>query len=217
MIRMAGFVHNEDKMEGKIMDGLFFLYINWMLWVVLFFLMPNSQMRMWISNCLLLLIITSSFEVQVSPISVTLANLLIIVVSLFIIAIHSRQHIRTACLALSVCIGYVGALMWEMVSPVWIFAPRLLIYSVLAFMLMLLISDSMWLRIAIWGLGSSVGEIVYSFLLIDFGFHEPVGDLAYLDIYSLVIFLIVITSIGGKFLNWLENTVTDLVKRKAGV
>lgn len=199
------------------MDGLYFLYINWMLWVVVYFFLSKVKKRLWISSSLLLLIITSSFDVQISEVTISLANLLIIVGSFIIIAIHSRQHIRTTCLALSVCIGYVGALMWEMVSPVWIFAPRFLIYSVLACMLMLLISQSMWLRIAIWGLGSSVGEIVYSLLLMDYGFQDPVGDPAYLDIFSLVILLIVITSIGGRVMNWVEYTITELVKRKAGI
>lgn len=178
--------------------------------------MPKSQKRTWISVGLLLFIITSSFEVKISFILINAANLLITIISIVIIAIHPKQ-IRTSCLALSICIGYVGALMWEMVSPVWIIAPRFLIYSLLAFVLVLVIGDSMWLRIAIWGLGASVGEIIYSFILIEYGFQDAAGDKGFLDIYSFVILLIVITNLVSKLTSWMENTITEFVKRKAGI
>ncbi|QHE52530.1 hypothetical protein [Pontibacillus sp. HMF3514] len=198
------------------MDGIYFLYINWLLWITVYFFMPKSQKRTWISVSLLLLIITASFEVEISFILINASNLFITITSIVIIALHSKQ-IRTTCLALSVSIGYVGALMWEMVSPVWIFAPRLLIYSLLAFLLVLFIHHSMWLRIAIWGLGASVGEIIYSFILMDYGFQDAVGDKGFLDIYSVVILLIVITNLVSKLTSWMENTITEIVKRKAGI
>ncbi|KGX84647.1 YphA family membrane protein [Pontibacillus marinus] len=198
------------------MDGIYFIYINWLLWVTVYFFMPKSQKRTGISISLLLLIITFSFEIKISFILINVANVCITIISIVVIAMHAKQ-IRTTCLALSVCIGYVGALLWEMVSPVWIFAPRLLVYSLLAFLLMLFISHSMWLRMAIWGLGASVGEIIYSFILMDYGFQDAAGDKGFLDIYSVVIVLIVITSLVGKFTTWMENTITEIVKRKAGI
>jgi len=107
--------------------------------------------------------------------------------------------------------------MWEMVSPVWVIAPRMIIYAVLSFLLMFLITNEFWLRIAIFSLGSSVGEIIYSCLLLDYGIYEKAGDASYLDIVSIVIFMLVVTYAGSKWLSWFENTITQVVKRKARI
>lgn len=198
------------------MDGYLFLYITWLLWVLVVFLMPKSKKNLWVSITLLLCVISNSFNVIIGEVTISATIALIIIGSVIVIAMHGKQ-IRTTWLALSVCIGYVGALMWEMVSPVWVIAPRMIIYAVLSFLLMFLITNEFWLRIAIFSLGSSVGEIIYSCLLLDYGIYEKAGDASYLDIVSIVIFMLVVTYAGSKWLSWFENTITQVVKRKARI
>lgn len=186
------------------------------MWVLVQFLMPKTKVWSWISACLLLLLITGSRIVELNDISISLTIPLIIMGSILILSLHAKQ-IRMSLLALTVCVGYVGALCWEMVSPVWIFAPRILIFSVMAYALLLFMSGSMWVRIAIWGLGSSVGEVVYALLLSNYGYNELAGDKSYLDIFSVVIILVVVTSMMSKLSSWMEQTITEFVKRKTGM
>lgn len=198
------------------MDGLLFYFIAWVCWVVLTFFIRKTQVRYWLSFVLLGIILLANLTFTITTIQISYALVLILFSSVVILA-SQKKHVRSILSSLAITAGYTGALIFETVSPVWLILPRLLLLAFLSYLLMILITSSLWLRVGIWGVGLSAGECLYSLLLKDFGVKESIGELAYLDLYLVVVFMMVGIHYTLNFFHHLEHSITVRLKRKVGV
>ncbi len=200
-----------DRMD----QGLFFFFFCWGLWVVVTFLMSKTRMRLVTGMYLLILLISSGFSWEFLRHSGSYAVVVILVFSMLHI-LYYQKVIYPTLVALFVSIGYTGMLFFEKVVPVWVMMPRIVIVGVLSFVVVSILIESTFLRIAVWGFASVVGEWVYAIILSGYGYAEDVGDWAYLDVYSLVCSLVILNGGLVKVSEIFEQTVTNRIKRKVG-
>ncbi|WP_425571813.1 YphA family membrane protein [Pontibacillus salipaludis] len=196
-------------------QGLFFFFFCWGLWVVVTFLMSKTRMRLVTGMYLLILLISSGFSWEFLRHSGSYAVVVILVFSMLHI-LYYQKVIYPTLVALFVSIGYTGMLFFEKVVPVWVMMPRIVIVGVLSFVVVSILIESTFLRIAVWGFASVVGEWVYAIILSGYGYAEDVGDWAYLDVYSLVCSLVILNGGLVKVSEIFEQTVTNRIKRKVG-
>nr|WP_161783089.1 hypothetical protein [Pontibacillus yanchengensis] len=186
------------------------------MWVVLTFLSKKTPTRWYASFLILVLLNSVPYTFQIRSYTISLAAIIIVVSSLVILSMQ-KQHIKAVIISISIGLGYTGALFWEAVSPVWMIFPRLFLITLLAYLLVYVAVHQTWMRIGVWGLGSMLGEVIYSVYVAEMGYSEPIGEFAYLDMYSLVIFMVLTTTSFLYLINELETIITQRVKRKVGI
>ncbi|KGP93301.1 hypothetical protein N780_12605 [Pontibacillus chungwhensis BH030062] len=196
-------------------QGLIFYYLCWGLWVVATFLMSKTRKRIVASMYVLILLISSGSSWELFRYSGSYAVLVILVFSMHII-LHYQKVFYPTLASLFIGVGYAGILLFEKVVPVWMMMPRLVIVGVLSFVVVSMLVEPVFLKIAVWGFASALGECLYTIILSGYGYAEDVGDWAYLDVYSLVCSLVILNSGFVKVSEILEQTVTNRIKRKVG-
>ncbi|MYL32732.1 YphA family membrane protein [Pontibacillus yanchengensis] len=198
------------------MEGIYFYYTSWFLWVMFTFLSNKTSTRFYASLLILLLLNSVSYSINIGSYNISLTAIIIIVSSLVILSLQ-KQQVKAVVISISIGLGYTGALFWEAVSPVWLVLPRLLLVTLLAYLLVYVAVHQIWMRIGVWGLGSVLGEVIYSIYVGEMGYREPIGEMAYLDMYSLVIFMVLTTTSFLYVVNEVEGMITQRIKRKVGM
>ncbi|MBM7569813.1 hypothetical protein [Aquibacillus albus] len=163
------------------MDGLYFYWISWMLWVVITFLLNKNRKRTFLAVWILTLIIVSSLSFSIKGLQINCAVIVLIIGAIIIVA-HSSNWFMNTIQSLCLLFGYVGLLFWEQLSPVWIVLPRIILIPALALFLLFILAPSFKERYAIWCLGVTTGEILHGLILHSYGFTPYVGGFAFLDL-----------------------------------
>ncbi|MFC0523139.1 hypothetical protein ACFFGV_05955 [Pontibacillus salicampi] len=198
------------------MDGVIFLYIHWLLWVIYTFFVQRTKKRLSISAFLLISILAFGLDVPVGKYTINGSALIIFGYSFLILA-RSQKQIVSACMSLAVAIAYCGALFFESVSPIWIIGPRLWMLSFLAFALVYFMSRFTMTRIGIWGIGAVFGETLFTTYINELGYEKIIGNPMFLDIYAVVLLFFTIAATGSFIIESLEGMVSHRIKRKVGV
>ncbi|WP_163101008.1 hypothetical protein [Peribacillus alkalitolerans] len=145
------------------MEGIFFIWLAWIIFVILTFFYNSSSNRNRNIFHVLVLIILSPYEfpIPVSSIHVSLAALYLII----ILFLHTRtfnlkqiSHLFISSLIIGLCIASFG--IFAMIDPVWIlFDPTWMLTIILLYLSIILVYQ--WkLRIVSLLLGMIVGEML---------------------------------------------------------
>ncbi|HAM81193.1 YphA family membrane protein [Ornithinibacillus bavariensis] len=192
------------------MDGIFFYWLCWMIWVVVTFLMPKEKTRTMMAVWILLTLTSSNLYISVYNVEVSMAYVCVFLGS--ILYIKSLKPLSYHLFsAMTIMIGYSSILIWESIAPVWLFMPRLIIIPVLCVLLTLVLTKGLSSRLAISTLGLCGGELLYCILLTNLSMPDIVGELLFLDTLLIVLLLlgsIEIYQIGkNKFFLYLSKVI----------
>lgn len=195
------------------MEGLFFYWICWLLWIIITFLMEKSRTRQFFGIWLLMLLIFSKTEIMVAEFNINASIFILYIGSIVLLAVNKRwlYHVFSA---ICIVFGYLGIMLWEQISPVWMFLPREAVIPATGFILLSLLTGSYIAKIAIWCLGVSTGEIIFSILLNGYGFKESIGDFAFLDVVMIEIGIIYCLTLLHKIRARMEYIIQSFEKQK---
>lgn len=196
-------------------EGLIFYFVSWCVWVVVTFLMAKTRERFLAGLFLMVLIISSNESVAIFHFRFSLTAIIITCVCIAIL-INRKKVVYPTFASIIVSIGYAGMLLWETVVPVWVVMPRLILLSLLCYILLYFLVESMMVRLAIWGFGSVFGEFIYSMVVMGYNVSAPIGDAGYLDVLSLVSVIVMLNSAVATVARTFEQAVLNRVRRKAG-
>ncbi|WP_077621720.1 YphA family membrane protein [Sediminibacillus massiliensis] len=163
------------------MEGLFFYWISWMVWVFFTFLYRKDRFRIFMSAWILLLIICSEINATFVGYQVNMAVIVSFCGGMILHARSSRWLYHNFC-TLCLVFSYTGILFWEMISPIWVFMPRLLMVPFLGVALLFFVCKTFRDRCAVWTLGVTTGEILHTIILNSYGFSVGIGQLSFLDL-----------------------------------
>ncbi|WP_053219385.1 YphA family membrane protein [Virgibacillus senegalensis] len=163
------------------MDGLLFYWICWLLWTAATFLFKKNKTRFYLSFVILLLLSCSNTEVLVCNLQVNLAVIVSFLSGIIYLA-KKKEWILLLFGSLCMTFCYVGILLWELISPIWLFVPRLLMIPLIAVILLLFLADNLIDKCLVWSLGITSGEILHGFIMNSYGFHTSIGELAFFDL-----------------------------------
>jgi len=175
------------------MEGIFFYWIAWMVWVYSTFMLKKSNFRLSVSIIVLVLIIVSPYSIYLGifEINVTIIAFLIICSALLVKKTTIQKVYLLVC-TLTITIAYVSFLLFELFDPVWLFIDRKwMLAFILVYLASMLIKDRK-IRVICVVLGASQGELLYGFILSHFRFEYVIGSMSYLDITAITSAVIVL-------------------------
>lgn len=164
------------------MEGGYFYWLSWFLWIIYTFFAPKNRARLWICVCALLLIILSAHNVTIHSFHISLAYVFMLFVSYFFVMKRTGMtFIYFAFASASMTLLYASFHFLLLFDPVWAFADATWL---LAFAL-LLASFSLYRtfhdRLLVLTVGCCQGDFLYAFVLKQFSFPHVVGSLLFLD------------------------------------
>ncbi|WP_026906570.1 YphA family membrane protein [Paucisalibacillus globulus] len=174
------------------MEGIYFYWFCWLLWVIVTFLLPKEKGRTFLAIWILLTIIFSNLYISINLFEISLSYLFILFGGF--IFLGTLQHkILQIFSAITIMVGFTSLLIWETNAPVWLFMPRLIIIPIICVLLTMMVNKHFLNRLAINIIGLCSGEFVYSVLLSNYSIIQTIGDFEFLD--TLFVCLIILITI----------------------
>jgi hypothetical protein len=176
------------------MEGILFYWIAWMGWVwATFFMGKDKSSRLKVAVALMLLIISSPYEVAVLGVNVHAPAFVLILFFIIETAkMNKRVFVSVFLTSFIVMLGYVSFLLFELYDPVWVVFDRRWMLSLSAIAICALISKNQRLMRAAMVSGMIQGEVLFSILMKNLSFSYPVASSPFLDTLALALMLITI-------------------------
>ncbi|MEW4287225.1 YphA family membrane protein [Rossellomorea marisflavi] len=190
------------------MEGIYYLWILWGVWVYSTFLMKKGRVRFWISFCTLVLVASFPYEFGMGHYRVTVPLVLIVLLALWTIRelpLRKKLYLFISLISTAMCL--TGVKLVSIYDPVLVIVdPFILDVSVLIVMGFLFYSDvaSGSVRYASVLLGGALGQVFIGMILTTIGFGHTIGEHKYMDA-AAVSFLILVGIDGLLFINRLFN------------
>lgn len=189
-------------------DGVLFYWIAWFFCIIVLFFMEKNKWRHFFSFWLLMSIICADYYVDINGYRVSITFMITYIGSFIVFAKldHKTYHLFSA---FTVMIGYVSFLLLESNSPIWLFAPRTMLLSLMTTMIIIFLTRYLYPRLMIGLVGICSGEILYHLIVANYQMLEPVGEIVFFDILLLILFMIFIINLGSivkrKFKNYMTK------------
>lgn len=151
------------------------LWILWVYWIVITFLMQKERKRTLLGMLVLITISSSNLIIQLGNIAINITSIILLLISVCFL-VRCQHSIYLLFASLFIAHIYAGLRFWEIVSPIWVFIPRVLLYTCVFFVLIQLFfkrsNDQLYVSFtSIIG-----GEIIYSLVIHRLGWEVIIGD-----------------------------------------
>ncbi|MFD2045877.1 hypothetical protein ACFSTA_13195 [Ornithinibacillus salinisoli] len=171
-------------------NGLYFYWISWTLWVIVTFFMKKNTKRTLLSYWILVSIIVSNayFTFDYYDISLTFISILI---GGFLLFPHISRMVYHMFCTFTMMIGYASILIWEGQAPIWLFMPRFVLIPLICIFMICILVRGLYPRITVALVGICSGEFLYSHMLSNYYISYVVGEMIFFDTLSLILFIII--------------------------
>ncbi|WP_074597123.1 YphA family membrane protein [Sediminibacillus halophilus] len=173
------------------MEGLLFYWICWLLWIVATFLLKKNTTRFYLSFVVLLLLSCSNTRITIWECQLNLALVVSFLSGVLYLA-RKKDWIWLLFGSLCMTFCYVGILLWELISPIWLFVPRLLMIPLIGLVLLLFLGETLIERCMVWSLGITSGEILHGLIMTSYGFQLTIGERSFFDLLFVGIAFIIL-------------------------
>jgi hypothetical protein len=156
----------------------------------------HNPYRFRLAAGILMIIILSNLHFQVESYQFYASGVFILLLSYIIL---SRKRLGALLYAFicsfTLTISYVTFNLFVIYDPIWVIFQKEWMMGFCFSFLAILLQRSLFDRLLIVVSGTMQGEILYAFYLSKFEFSYPIGTLAYLDVSSLTILMLVCWSV----------------------
>lgn len=198
------------------MEGLLFYWIFWLLWIFFTFIVNKQHTyRLKLSVAVLAVIIFADFHYPIAGFDLNMGGLLL----LFLVYL-SLDHEKTSKViyffisSFIVTIAYVAFHLFEIFDPVWIIVNKDWMIGICIGYLVILLQKKLKARLLIIISGMMQGEILFAYILSNYGFPYQVGSLECLDALALASLL----QIGWSYIEYIallfEGFINTVQKNK---
>jgi hypothetical protein len=174
-------------------EGEIFYWISWSIWVYLTFIFRKEDPnRLKLSAGILLVIILANFQFSIWGVDINSSGIFLILFCYVAIASGKTKKISYFYLcSFIVSIGYVTFLLFEIFDPVWLILKKEWMMGICLGYLSLLLQKTLKERLLMMISGTIQGEILYAYILSNYGFSNQISSLAYLDAISLTTIMLI--------------------------
>ncbi|MCE4047203.1 MULTISPECIES: YphA family membrane protein [Bacillaceae] len=198
------------------MEGNMFFWFAWMLWLIpTFFMEKDNNNRSKYASFLLIAIILYPHQLPFMGMEVSVL-LLVQIVSAFIYAARLRtsQQLYMVLTAFMTMLAYCALQLLSILDPVWLLIDKDVMLAVMLAILSVMLHRTMATQGLMIIIGSSVGEMLYGYLLHYYRMDERIGTAAFFDSLLLCIASITAWNIAKVFLAKLEQQIYLIEKEK---
>lgn len=191
----------------RLIDGVLFYWIAWFFCIIVLFFMKKNNWRHFLAFWLLLSIICANHYVDLNGYRLSLTFIIIYIGSFIVFTTlnHKAYHLFSA---FTVMIGYVSFLLLENNSPIWLFAPRIILLSFMTTMIIILLTKHLYPRLMTGLVGICSGEMLYHLIVANYQMLEPVGEFVFFDTLLLILFFIFVIHLGAMVNRKIKNHMT---------
>lgn len=168
------------------MEGGYFYWLSWCLWMIYTFFAPKNRVRLLICLYILLLITLSAHDVTIYSFHMSLAYILMLMVSYsFVMKKKGRSFIYFAFASASMTMLYAAFHFLLLFDPVWVFAGATWLLALVLLFTSFVLYRSFYDRFLVLTVSCCQGDFLYAFVLKQFSFPHPIGSLLFLDGWAL--------------------------------
>lgn len=168
------------------MEGGYFYWLSWCLWMIYTFFAPKNRVRLLICLYILLLITLSAHDVTIYSFHMSLAYILMLMVSYsFVMKKTGISFIYFAFASASMTMLYAAFHFLLLFDPVWVFAEATWLLALVLLFTSFVLYRSFYDRFLVLTVSCCQGDFLYAFVLKQFSFPHPIGSLLFLDGWAL--------------------------------
>ncbi|WP_163150665.1 hypothetical protein [Anoxybacillus sp. MB8] len=168
------------------MEGGYFYWLSWFLWIVYTFFAPKNHVRFRICLYSLLLITLSVHEITIYSFHISFAYILMLIVSYsFVMKQTGTAFIYFSFASASVTMLYAAFHFLLLFDPVWVFVEATWLLAFALLFASFALYRSFYERLLVLTVGCCQGDFLYAFVLKQFSFPHSIGSLSFLDGWAL--------------------------------
>ena len=168
------------------MEGGYFYWLSWCLWMIYTFFAPKNRVRLLICLYILLLITLSAHDVTIYSFHMSLAYILMLMVSYsFVMKKKGISFIYFAFASASMTMLYAAFHFLLLFDPVWVFAEATWLLALVLLFTSFVLYRSFYDRFLVLTVSCCQGDFLYAFVLKQFSFPHPIGSPLFLDGWAL--------------------------------
>ncbi|MFS1518146.1 hypothetical protein V1503_17090 [Bacillus sp. SCS-151] len=199
------------------MEGQFFYWFFWSLWVIATFCLNKSTKRLMIAIVALLTIILSVSTLKNDSMSVSYSYVMLLVVCYAVISKKRwNQQIYTFISMITITFAYVSFHLFELFDPVWVLFDRKWMLTIPLVYVTFMLAKNAKDRVVLFVTGLCHGELLYFIILQRFNFYYEIGSLNFLDVVSIGLFLIMSWAAFEYFTKYFDLLIHKNIKEKQG-
>ncbi|MGG0716681.1 hypothetical protein ABE096_03655 [Robertmurraya massiliosenegalensis] len=197
------------------MEGIIFLWLFWMYWILATFFMAKNRTRLFISITILIAIIFSTYSIEVLGMKITLTTLYLLLISyIFMAKQKERKGIYLFIASFIIMLAFTTFHLFELYDPVWIIFNRNMMLAFLLTYLTLLLYNDLKFRIVILICGTIHGEFLYAFVLKNITSSYLIGSFAFFDVIALSVGIMLIIHAFKRVSLYFEYQIKHLERGK---
>nr|WP_221260963.1 hypothetical protein [Anoxybacillus tengchongensis] len=171
---------------GVTVEGGYFYWISWFLWIVYTFFAPKNRVRLSICLYVLLLITLSIHEVTIFSFHISLTYILMLIGSyFFVMKQKGATFVYFAFASASLTMLYAAFHFLLLFDPVWVFIEARWLLAFALLFALFAFYRSFYDRLLVLTVGCCQGDFLYAFVLKQFSFPHLIGSLSFLDGWAL--------------------------------
>lgn len=163
-------------------EGSYFYWLSWCLWMIYTFFAPKNRVRLLICLYILLLITLSAHDVTIYSFHMSLAYILMLMVSYsFVMEKTGISFIYFAFASASMTMLYAAFHFLLLFDPVWVFTEATWLLALVLLFTSFVLYRSFYDRLLVLTVSCCQGDFLYAFVLKQFSFPHLIGSLSFLD------------------------------------
>lgn len=149
------------------MDGVFFYWVSWLVWVFVMFFIPNTvAYRFDFLFHLLATMVLVGYTLEISPLTVHISGIyLFLILCIYLRKLSFIKTLEVVIGSLIVALAYASFQLFSLLDPIWLIIKAPYLLCILLNYLILMLFKDWKRRMSVLLLGMILGDIVYSSLL----------------------------------------------------
>jgi len=198
------------------MEGNMFYLFAWILWLIpTFFMEKENKNRLKYACILMTAMILYPYHFSFMGLEVSVL-LFVQLMSAFIYTSRLKlsQQLYTVLTSFMIMLAYCSFQLLSILDPVWLLIDKGVLLSAMLVILSVMLHRNIACQILMMIIGSSVGEVLYGYMLHYYNMHLEIGSPAFFDSLLLCISSITAWNIAKAFLAKWEQQIYLIEKEK---
>ena len=156
-------------------EQFLYYWLLWIIFIIVTFFIHQSKQRSYILFWLLVIIISSPYQITVQTMQVSIVFFVMFFGSIVLFSFKSISFYRLFG-TFTVMICYISLLLWEIITPVWFFMPSYFIITFIIVLLVHLLFHTLYEQVTVSLLGLALGQLMYELIVFSYHLNDEIGS-----------------------------------------
>lgn len=158
------------------MNSLFLFYwLGWLIVIIVYFFVERIHMRNYFLYTMFLIMLLIHVYVPLYGNLHVTGAFIVLCISTFYYYIQLQLSYYDIFVTITVIFCYLALLLWEKVAPIWFVMNPIVMIPLIVCALITMLTTSFSKQIAITMFGLPIGQLLFGYILVDYGLSEQQG------------------------------------------